>query len=180
MRGFTEEFENCYLDWMIELINGPEDALHYCKLINYLYETEFYSNNQYDANRIEDVYTMREEYIESDECTAEEIPFNVIRDMPSPSVFEVLVAMARRIDSDIMYDIRYGDRTAQWFWTMMDNLGLTSEDDSEFNERYVKQVVTKFLNRQYRNGGKGALFPVPDAADLDIWGQMGEWFAEKM
>ena len=73
-----------------------------------------------------------------------------------------------------MSDPDKGDRTAQWFWVMMTSLGLSSMTD--FNEWLVNDVVTRFLNRDYDEDGKGSLFTIKgwkrDAREAEIWHQL--------
>ena len=75
-----------------------------------------------------------------------------------------------------MDDPRYGDRTAQWFWGMITNLGLSPMKDRKFDERFVDDVVDRFLDREYRPDGKGGLFHIKDCdgdlRDLEIWRQL--------
>lgn len=63
------------------------------------------------------------------------------------SVLEMLIALSIRLEEHIMDDPEIGDRTGQWFWNMITNLGLGSMDDRKFNENRVEDIVTRFLER---------------------------------
>ena len=75
-----------------------------------------------------------------------------------------------------MCDPDKGDRTTQWFWSMITSLGLSTMTDYNYNEWLVNDVVTRFLNREYDRNGKGGLFTIRrwdrDARDAEIWHQL--------
>ena len=93
----------------------------------------------------------------------------------SCSVLEMMIALAIRLEEHIMHDPDIGDRTAMWFWGMLDSMGLSEMDDSEFNLAYVEAVVQRFLDRDYRPDGKGGLFTIEeckyDLRKVEIWYQ---------
>ena len=80
-----------------------------------------------------------------------------------------------------MDDPSVGDRTGQWFWKMVVNLGLGSMTDSKFNLEEAESIITRFLNREYEPDGRGGLFTVRncecDLRDVEIWVQM-MWFLD--
>lgn len=75
-----------------------------------------------------------------------------------------------------MDDPDVGDRTGQWFWGMIKNLGLGSMTDARFDEEYVESVIERFLNREYEPDGRGGLFRIrnctEDLRNVEIWYQM--------
>jgi hypothetical protein len=81
-----------------------------------------------------------------------------------------------RCEEEIMEDPDVGDRTAQWFWGMMKSLGLNGMTDNRFDERYVRDVVQIFLDREYEPNGRGGLFTINncdyDLREVEIWYQM--------
>ena len=88
----------------------------------------------------------------------------------------MMVALAIRCEENIMDDPSYGNRTGQWFWGMIVNLGLGFMTDSRFDEKFVDDVIFRFLNREYEPDGKGGLFTVRnckyDLRTVEIWYQM--------
>ena len=70
----------------------------------------------------------------------------------------------------------YGDRTKQWFWGMIVNMGLSSMTDDVFNRQYVEAAVTRLFNREYEPDGKGGLFTIKDCdrdlRTVEIWYQL--------
>ena len=80
-----------------------------------------------------------------------------------------------------MDDTRYGNRTSQWFWTMLKNLGLGSMSDEYFDRKKAKENISIFLNREYCPDGTGGLFKLKhcgyDLRDIEIWTQLN-WYIE--
>ena len=91
------------------------------------------------------------------------------------SVFEMMVALAQRCEA-VMDDPKIGDRTGQWFWGMIASLGLNGMSDNHYDEKYVKDVINRFLDREYEPNGKGGLFTIRncehDLRDVEIWYQL--------
>ncbi len=82
-----------------------------------------------------------------------------------------------------MHDPDEGDRTAIWFWEMMDNLRLTTQDDYQFDERFSNRVITKFLQRKYSPDGNGGPFYIPncdqDLRKVELWYQMNYYIQDQ-
>lgn len=70
----------------------------------------------------------------------------------------------------------YGDRTSQWFWGMINNLGLNGMTDRSYDAEYVERTVDRFLNRDYEPDGRGGLFRIrncgKDLRKAEIWHQL--------
>ena len=92
------------------------------------------------------------------------------------SVLEMMIALSMRCEEQIMDDPDIGNRTGQWFWDMIDNLGLGNMSDSKFDSLYVDEVLQRFLNRDYKRNGEGGLFTINrrglDMRSVEIWYQM--------
>jgi hypothetical protein len=92
------------------------------------------------------------------------------------SVLEMILALAIRCEENIMDDPLKGDRTKQWFWGMINNLGLDTMTDMNYNERFIDDCVCRFLNRDYEPDGRGGLFTVrncyEDLRNVEIWYQL--------
>ena len=78
-----------------------------------------------------------------------------------------------------MDDTLFGNRTGQWFWGMIRNLGLSPMNDSNFDAEFVDDVIARFLNREYEPDGKGGLFTIKncdhDLRTVEIWRQLS-WY----
>lgn len=94
----------------------------------------------------------------------------------------MMIALAIRCEEHIMDDPDIGNRTGQWFWNMIVNLGLGSMNDSKFDRDYVEDIVQKFLDRKYSRNGDGGLFTVNrsryDLRSVEIWYQMC-WYLDE-
>lgn len=159
-----------YFEWLYDLVcdNRYSESYSYNELLQYLHDVEFTYIISKDVNRLEDgidlryrfAYDTGRDYV--DECL----------DGPC-SVLEMMVALAIRCEEQIMDDPRYGNRTAQWFWKMISNLGLNGMVDGRFDVQYAEDVIARFLNREYEPNGRGGLFTVRncdyDLRYVEIW-----------
>lgn len=162
-----------YFEWMCGLICGNRyaEAVSYRKLLAYLHSIEFTYSIPRDKNRAEDGLDLRYRFAyETNIKHAEDYIYGPC------SVLEMMVALAIRCEENIMDDPSYGNRTGQWFWGMIVNLGLGFMTDSRFDEKFVDDVIFRFLNREYEPDGKGGLFTVRnckyDLRTVEIWYQM--------
>ena len=174
MRRGTNILADDYYIWLLGFIE--DDEYHtddYSKLLLKLFDTEFYSIMNYDDNRISDGLDLRGKFADE---VGEHI-YYVASELPEYcSILEMMIALAMRMENDILHDDEYGDRTSQWFWMMIENLGLADEYDQFYREYYVQMTLDKFLRREYKPSGKGGLFVVNsgqfDMRGTEIWYQM--------
>lgn len=164
-----------YFEYLCELIDAKRYAksVSYRKLLMRLHDIEFIYSVPYDDNRADDGIQLRRKFALTRDDMA------VIDYISGPcSVLEMMVALAVRCET-IMDDTCYGDRTGQWFWGMINNLGLSSMTDSRFNKHEVDAIISRFLNREYDRNGRGGLFTVKncerDMRTVEIWGQLN-WY----
>ena len=161
---------NEYFAWLYELVCGDVNTtqLAYTKLMKHLHNTEFVYLIPKDYNRAHDGIELRRRF----ELTNGYRP----RCGGPCSVLEMMIALAIRCEEETMDDPRMGDRTRQWFWEMITNLGLSSMTDVRYDELYVEDVITRFLERDYEPDGTGGLFTVRnckyDLRDVEIWFQL--------
>lgn len=169
----ADRVKSDYFEWMYDLMwkGRFADAISYRQLFMYLNDVEFTHFVPNDQNRAADGIALRYRYclLRNHEDLEQWL------DGPC-SVLEMLVALAIRCEESIMSDPEKGDRTAQWFWGMITNLGLSAMTDYNFNEWLVNDVVTRFLNREYEPDGSGGLFTIKnwnrDARKAEIWHQL--------
>lgn len=155
--------DNEYYKWLLNRINY--DDTDYDDILETLFNTPFTWSVANDDNRAEDGIVLRstfmsEEGWNTEPCSDEEC-----------SVLEMMIALAIRIEDDIMWDGEY-DRTAKWFWEMFRNLEL-GEADSILD---VYDILEKFMLREYEFDGTGGLFPLKETAsedqrEVEIWYQ---------
>lgn len=173
------ELRDKYFDWMYQLVCDKRYSkrLSYLKLLHRLHDTEFIWVLPMDANRADDGTSLR--YRFGDERGyPQSMVASYLDDRPC-SVLEMMIALAIRCEEHIMDNQDYGDRTGQWFWNMIVNLGLNGMNDDNFDVNDTDRIVSRFLNREYRADGNGGLFAIEhcrrDLRAVEIWYQM-DWY----
>ena len=176
-----DRIDNDYFEWLSDIVcrNRFSDRVSYKKLLRRLHQIEFRYSIAHDANRAEDGIDLRYRF-------AYDYPGieDAERYLGGPcSILEMMVALAIRCEETIMDDPRYGNRTGQWFWGMVVNLGLGSMSDGQYNEQRVNEAIEQFLDREYSPDGRGGLFTVRNARrdlrDVEIWVQL-LWYLDKI
>ena len=168
-----DEIINEYFEWLCGLVCNYRHSNHisYDKLLMRLHDTEFIYLIPMDEDRARDGANLRWRF--SWEHGMDAVP----KCLDGPcSVFEMMVALSVYCEENIMDDPNIGNRTGQWFWGMVVNLGLGSMTDSHFDRKRVDDTIDRFLHREYERTGRGGLFRVNncdrDMRDLDIWHQL--------
>lgn len=176
-----DKLNNEYFEWMYQLVCNDQyyKNLSYRKLLYFLHGTEFTYIVERDVNRAIDGVDFRyrfgyefgysrdviEKYLDTRPC----------------SVLEMMISLAFKIEERIMDDIDYGNRTGQWFWNMIVNLGLGAMCDSKFDRARAEEIIFRFLNRDYAPNGEGGLVTVKnpkyDMRSVEIWNQM-MWYLD--
>ncbi len=160
-----------YLRWVFGIIDGEG----YESMLLQLHMVDFYSDIWLDENIINDVY-----------CFRERMGRDYDGPRGKPSVFEVLVVLAVLCEERIMHDDEKGNRTADWFWDIMDNLGLSRYDNTHYNSRTsekISDIIDIFLEKDYdANGHGGGAFscehPMKDMRLTALWEQLNYWLNE--
>lgn len=173
---FEDHVNNEYFEWLCELINYKRFSrrLSYRKLLMHLHNIEFTWFIPHDDNRADDGIQLRRRY-----CLVREDPTLRTYLQGPCSVLEMMVALAVRCEEWIMDDAQLGNRTGQWFWGMIHNLGLSPMSDSKFDREFVDTIIARLLNRDYEPDGAGGLFTVKhcdyDMRKVEIWCQLS-WY----
>lgn len=164
-----------YFEWMRRKVydNSHPMSYSYKRLLSYLYETEYHFTLDLDANRASDGIGLRYQY-----AYEHGIPYcdveMAIKDGPC-SVLEMMVALAIKCE-EMMEDVSVGDRTGQWFWLMIVNLGFSGMPDHSFDLIIAKHILARFFANQYSPDGHGGLFVIEhcdhDLTQVDIYTQM--------
>ena len=160
-----------YFDWLYDLaMDGNDDYRYLCA---FLHGTEFTYMLPMDDNRYEDGISMRYRY--GYECDIPNYRIASELDQRPCSVFEMMVALALRMEEDIMGK-KDSDRTHEWFGEMLESLGLSHMTDDRFDEGEAERKINIFLDRKYQRDGKGGLFTISDAPvanlqNVEIWYQ---------
>lgn len=170
-----DELNNAYFDWLYQLVcdDGYSKGRSYRKLFCLLYDTEFTYMMELDGNRYEDGIDLRYRFAKAHGYR--DVMIARYLDERPCSVLEMIIALAIRLEEHIMDDPEIGNRTGQWFWNMITNLGLGSMNDARFDKDYASEVIRRFLDREYDRDGKGGLFTVKhcryDLRGVEIWYQ---------
>ena len=170
---FRDQIINDYFEWLWNFTKCRGHSQNR-KIITLLHNIEFRYSIPMDANREEDGIDLRYRFV-----TEVGIPKNyqeVYAYLDGPcSVLEMMIALAIRCEESIMDDPDIGDRTSEWFWLMMKNLGLDYMSDRKFDRDIAEEKISIFLDRRYKRNGEGGLFVVNGRRDLrkvEIWYQM--------
>ena len=165
-----------YFEWLCELIDIHRfsKSISYRKLLMHLHIIEFTWFIPHDDNRADDGIQLRRRFALSRD------DISIQRYLQGPcSVLEMMVALAVRCEEWIMDDASMGNRTGQWFWGMIHNLGLSPMLDSNFDREFVDDTIARLLNREYEPDGRGGLFTVRhcthDLRTVEIWCQLS-WY----
>lgn len=166
------EIESWYVDWLKDQATGQDRS--YNKLLDFLYDKPFTYTISMDENRSADGIELR--YIFGIEMMVSyediESGLDSGRDC---SMLEMMVALARRCENQIMVDMEEGAQPERWFHVMLSNLGLSSQTDDNFDEGKADYITDRFLSHQYSYNGDGSLFyvcnPRHDMRKTDLWYQ---------
>ena len=168
------EIANAYFEWMYNTATKGmfSKSISFRKLLMRLHSIEFKYSIPKDGGRAEDGIDLRYRFLY--EYAGEENAEDYI-DGPC-SVLEMILALAIRCEETIMDNPKLGDRTKQWFWGMITNLGLGSMEDTRFDRDFVDKTIDNFLHHRYERNGKGGLFTVNNKKDdlrkVEIWCQL--------
>lgn len=163
-----------YFYWLTGLLDDDDILGNYQKLLWQLLETEFTWTVEYDGNRAADGLYLRKLYLrETGMCV--ELDWGC-------TVLEMLIALCRRCEDELMYDPDLGDRTSYWFMIILKNLGLNIYDDYNYDCDSVATILERFLDRDYEKNGCGGAFyvrnSVCDFRDKDLWWQLNAYLEE--
>lgn len=170
-----EELSTKYFEWLYRLVCGNDEynRLSYRKLLSFLHNVEFTFIFELDENRAQDGIDFRYRF-GYENGYSQDIIERYLDNSPC-SILEMMIALAFKVEEQIMDDIDYGNRTGQWFWSMIVSLGLGYMNDIDFNESSAYRIISKFLDRNYRPDGKGGLFTIEncpyDMREVEIWSQ---------
>jgi hypothetical protein len=179
---FEDQIKNEYFDWLYDYVckGRAHDNMSYKKIFALLHDTEFIFHIAKDFNRAKDGVDLRYKFAIKHEDIWDSREVMYILDGPC-TVLEMMVALAARCEESIMDDTRYGDRTGQWFWSMMYNLGIDYMYDELYDENAAIEIIDIFLDRRYEPDGRGGLFHIrgcrEDLRDIEIWTQLN-WYLE--
>lgn len=175
--------DSIYEGWLLEKVCDKMTAIRYKTLFSMLYQTPVNLNNmkELDCNRTEDGRMLRFRFENEHNDILGIFPKSDLTHFEdcSCSLLELMIALSLRMEEQIIGNINYGDRTGQWFWEMLTNLGVGYMTDDRFNVSEYHRCVSNFMNYEYDTDGKGCLFrsehkTIFEMQMLDVWYQMCE------
>ena len=172
-----------YFEWLYSNVCNDiygKNTYHY--LLDLLYHTEFIPTLDRDINRAQDGIDFRYRFGHDRGYSSEEID-DILCPLIGPcNMLEMMIALSTRIEN-LMDDPDYGNRTGQWFWSMIVSLEINTMNDKQFDENYIYDCLERFINREYAPNGKGGLFtldnPDRDLTDVEIWYQ-AMWYLDEL
>lgn len=180
MENNNQNLNSEYLEWLKSFVMQGKYGRHkYNDFLNLLHEIDFIYCIPMDENREIDGMNLRGRFLYEHNYKEE----NMIYLEHPCSVLEMMVALTLRCEEELAWDpYEYGDRTGQWFWKMVSNIGLSGRiDDANFDSAFVRNKISKCLERNYQANGRGGFFIVQkapqDMRDVDIWTQ-ANWYLD--
>lgn len=171
----NKPLDELYLSWLYECVADPEIAnpsQTFWNLLQHLFTKEYVWLIPNDDNRVEDGRALREEFIEDlglDDMDPDWMNLEC-------SVLEMMIALSRRLS------FQGGGEPRDWFWRLIDNLGLNIADQQRFPRSRVEEVLDRQIWRTYQSNGAGGLFPLRhphrDQRDVEIWTQLNAYLLE--
>lgn len=164
-------------DLYYKTLDGPESLFKaYRSLFETLLDIPFVVVHPMDDNRFKDGLELRESYFKYYDFDVEDI-------MDDCTVLEALIALAYRMEKDIMAPAHGEFDCFRWFWGMIERLGLTEFDEDGYDEGWIRQIIDRFLYRKYeKNGKNGGIFPLhfceEDVREMELWDQMNAFLCE--
>lgn len=161
------QLDEGYFSWLCDLVfDRHHKHTRYSSLLYHLSTIPFVWVVEGDENRAADGFDLRNRYLDTTHSKRLDCESSVT------SVLEVIVALAVRMEEQILNDSEYGDRTSQWFWVMMGSLKLLGVTNNHFNPTYIDSQIDCFMNRYY-DENIVTLFPYVDdkVLDMEIWYQ---------
>lgn len=172
-----------YDQWIVSMATAwCSEYGNYSELMGYLHLIPFYATVQLDENRGADGKDLRLRFTETNPEYTYNTAYLYLMDY-DPTMLEVMVALAIRCEENIMRDNDIGDRSYEWFYSMLCSSGLDVCTNEHFDEELVCTIVDNILERKYARNGKGGLFtlsnPPKDLRKVEIWYQL-LWYLDEV
>lgn len=178
------KYDRNYFLWLLQKVEWYEiDAYEYKELLWLLFTYDFTWTIENDANRAAKGINLRYEYLQRGDYSKRPC-----------SVLEMLIALAHDWEHEITYDFQKGDRSALWFWVMLENLGLLDPPvfhqksgeppENLVNHQIFGEIIGGWLGREFREDGVGSPFPLKFPPDnqkkVEIWQQLQSYVIENV
>lgn len=168
-----------HFDWLYRQVcpvRGRRSTKSYRELFYILFTKEVIWLVPNDDNRLEDGKDLRTEFLHDEFITL--APSDQLWMDLGCSFLEFLIGIARRcaFETDTTQE--------EWFWELMENLGLGDLDDRKrINVEEVETILDRVIWRTYNPDGTGGLFPLEraneDQRKVEIWYQLSAYILER-
>lgn len=170
----SELLDDRYLDWLYAMVGLQEENVHHYHLMKQLLSREFVYMPAAvgDGNRAADGMYLRRQFAKSDiSIRPDEDWFKI-----ACSILEMMIGLSRHLAFNAEGEV------GEWFWHLVNNLGLTRYNDGRWNGRRIDEVIERLVWRQYSYDGNGGLFPLlrphDDQRYVELWFQMEAYILE--
>lgn len=164
-----------YFWWLYDRVKGS----YYNELLEELYNIPF-ARPRFDIDKSREVdgLGLRKEFSEVTHYRYD------VHERPC-SFLEMLIALAYKLDNDVLFETKYGDRSLDWFWMFIDLLGFSQATDDHWNyswKKHVNDKCEKVKNRRCGKDGKDGMFYIPwreeDMTQESLWRQL-MWYVDE-
>ena len=174
---YDEPIEEMYFKWLyhkVASVDNPSPYLTYWTLFRDLHSTEYIWLMSGDDNRAEDGLELRREFLREAHLDQDPSWLSV-----GCSVFEMLIAFSRRAAFATT-----GCSARDWFWIFLDNLKLSSLNDSQENiTEKSYPILDCLIWRMYNEFGYGGMFPLKNPTrnqrSVEIWYQFCDFLIDQ-
>lgn len=167
--------DELYFQWLYSQV-GSENVRNrsktYWELLRELHKKEFVWIVPNDDNRAEDGRDLRQEFLSETNIEPEADWLRL-----GCSMLELLIGLSRRL--------AFGDdgEPRDWFWHLMDNLGLRIYNDARIRSlERIDEILDRVIWRTYEPDGTGGLFPLKqpaqDQREVELWYQLSAYLLE--
>ena len=175
------EFQKSYFLWLTQII----DDKYYLqgrvpsKLLEYLYNTNYFYTKEIDSSREEDGLSLRHNF--AYERGVPVLVCDEFMEGKNCSVLEMLIALSIRAAERVFNDPKDPEPvTGRFFWDMIRTLGLDPMIQ-HFDAKEADEKIMRFMQHEYDRDGKGGLFYIPncsfDMRTTSIWFQLS-WYLD--
>jgi len=173
-----------YFEWLRqEAFSTDLERKEYNGVLRVLHDVPFYFTIWLDENRAGDALSYRQNDFLGFQLDLDSLDQHWLEQwaQATPSVFEVLLGMARRWNYYFEGEIPY------YFGHMFINMGLDrfpGQRLSMASEHIVRAKLDEWMSRQFHPDGVGSPFPLKtfpldtDMTKVDIWSQMNAYSLE--
>ena len=167
--------DELYFVWLYSQVGDPDTknpSRTYWRLLKQLFTKEFVWIVANDDNRLEDGRDLRREFAGDN---FDNIDPDWLR--LGCSMLELLIGLSRRLSFEAEGEPR------DWFWHLIENLGLGRFNDRDLDEKTVDDAMERIIWRTYNHNGSGGLFPLNNAPEdqtrVELWYQLCAYVLER-